>query len=208
MRDSSGNGNPGTLLGTTRFNAGRIGGCLDIPAADGNGVTVPPTGSVETIGTSFTIAAWTFRPMNRTAGLSNVLSRRAAGTVNNEYFALAFNTAGQLRGFINTQLNPDPPSVTSALVVPLNVWVHVAYTFDGMVQRTYVNGVATGTANYTGAVVSGSMPLCIGCANNRDPVTATDETLGGRLDELVLYNRALPPAEIQLLANGDLPPLP
>ena len=39
-------------------------------------------------------------------------------------------------------------------------------------------------------------------------MTATDETLGGRLDELVLYNRALPPAEIQLLANGDLPPLP
>jgi hypothetical protein len=105
-------------------------------------------------------------------------------------------------------LNPDPPSVTSALVVPLNQWVHVAYSFDGMVQRTYVNGVATGTANYTGMVVSGSMPLCIGCANNRDPVTATDETLGGRLDELVLYNRALPAAEIQALAGGDLPPQP
>jgi hypothetical protein len=39
-------------------------------------------------------------------------------------------------------------------------------------------------------------------------VTDTDETLGGRLDELVLYNRALPAAEIQALARGDLPPLP
>ncbi len=207
-RDSANNGNNGTLLGTTRFTPGRFGNGLDVPAADGNGVTVPPTGSVETILGGFTIAAWTYRTANRASGLANVLSRRAANTTNNEYFALCFNTAGQLRGYINTQLTPDPPSVTSALVVPLNQWVHVAYTFDGMVLRTYVNGVATGTANYTGMVVSGSMPLCIGCANNRDSVTDTDETLGGRLDELVLYNRALPAAEIRALASGDLPPLP
>jgi hypothetical protein len=208
IRDSSGNGNMGMLLGTTRFTPGHIRGALDIPAADGSGVTVPPTASVETIGGGFTIAAWTFRTVNRASGLSNVLSRRAAGTTNNEYFALTFNTAGQLRGFINTQLSPDPPSVTGALVVPLGQWVHVAYTFDGTVQRTYVNGVVTGTANYTGMVASGSMPLCIGCGNNRDPVSATDETLGGMLDELVLYNRALPAAEIQALAAGDLPPNP
>jgi hypothetical protein len=208
VRDSSGNDNTGTVLGTTRFIPGRLGGALDVPTADGNGVTVPPTASVETIGAGFTVAAWTFRTANRSSGLSNVLSRRAAGTTNNEYFALAFNTAGQLRGYLNTHLNPSPTPVTSALVVPLNQWVHVAFTFDGVVQRIYVNGVNTGATNYTGAIVSGSMPLCIGCGNNREPVTNTDETLGGRLDELVLHSRPLPAAEIQALAAGDLPPNP
>jgi hypothetical protein len=208
VRDSSNNGNTGTLLGTTKFIAGHLGGALDVPAADGSGVTVPPTASVETIGAGLTIAAWTYRTANRASGLSNVLSRRATNTTTNEFFALAYNTAGQLRGFLNTQLNPDPTPVTGALVVPLNQWVHVAFTFDGVVQRIYVNGVNTGATNYTGTIVSGSSPLCIGCGNNETAITATDETLGGRLDELVLYNRALPAAEIQALAAGDLPPNP
>jgi hypothetical protein len=209
VRDSSGNSNMGTLLGTgTRWVEGRYLGALEIAAADGNGVTVPPTGSVETIGAGFTIAAWTNRASNRPSGLANVLSRRAAGTTNNEYFAMAFNSNGQLRGFINTQLDPDPPSVTSTSVVPVGQWVHVAVTFDGTALRAYINGVASGSAAYTGAVVSGSMPLCIGCGNNREPVSNTDETLAGKLDELVLYNRALPVGEIQALAAGDLPPNP
>jgi hypothetical protein len=57
---------------------------------------------VETVTGGFTIAAWTYRTANRATGLANVLSRRAANTTNNEYFAAGLQHAGQLRGFINT----------------------------------------------------------------------------------------------------------
>ena len=53
--------------------------------------------------------------MNRGTGLSNILSRRSAEVMTAEYFAMAFSSGGNLRGFINTQANPSPPGVTSTM---------------------------------------------------------------------------------------------
>lgn len=208
VRDSSGNGNQGVLLGSTlRVDTfGRFGGALDVPPADGNGATCPASASIDSISTSFTIAGFVFRVANRSSGLSNILSRRANNTTNSDYFAFAFDTAGRLRGFVNTQVQPAPPSVASPTPLPLNQWSHVAFSYDGTTLRLYVNGVASGVAFYAGRIDAGNMPLCLGCGHNRPLISETDETLAGRVDELLLYNRALPPAELQMLAAGELPP--
>jgi hypothetical protein len=212
-RDSSTNQNNGTLIGisaTTGWVTGRVGGALEIPAADGNGVVVLPSASIETIARSFTIAAWTYRTANRptNGGLSNVVSRRATGSADKEYFALAFIPEGRLRGFINTQLS-NQPAVSSANPLPLNQWVHVAYVYNAAQLIIYVNGTQTGTTSYTQPVGMASMPLCLGCGQNQsNNGQVPDESLGGRLDELLIYNRALPADELAMLAAGAVPPPP
>lgn len=40
--------------------------------------------------------------------------------------------------------------------VPLNQWVHVAYTYDGSVMRVYMNGVQIWTRNSSGTYASNS----------------------------------------------------
>jgi hypothetical protein len=171
-------------------------------------VVVPASASIESITRTFTIAAWTYRTAVRASGLSNVLSRRAAGTTDREYYALTFSDDGRMRGFINTQTSVT--NVSSQNMIPLNQWVHVAFVYNGAQLLVYVNGAAAGTANYTQAVgMSPLMPLCLGCAQNQpNNGQAPNESLGGRVDELVLYNRALPVEEIRLLAAGDIPAPP
>jgi Concanavalin A-like lectin/glucanases superfamily len=209
-RDSSGHNNVGRLLGASITSgwiaAGRVAGALTIPEADGYGALVLPTDSVAKIGRAFTIAAWTRRSSNRSGNsLSTVLSRRAPNSITEDYFALAFTDSGRLRGSVNTQLVPRPPTVTSPEVVPLDRWVHVAFTYDGAILRLFVDGVAAGTANYVGLVGNAGTTLCLGCAHNRPGHVDVDESLGGGLDELLLYARALPSDEIARLARGDLP---
>jgi hypothetical protein len=72
-------------------------------------------------------------------------------------------------------------------------------------MRLYVDGAPAGTAAYAGSVDSAVTPLCLGCAHNRPGYVDVDEALAGRLDELLLYARALPAQEIARLAAGEVP---
>jgi hypothetical protein len=210
-RDSSGNNNLAMLLGAAATSGwtseGRVGGGFDMPPADGSGGLVLPTTSVAAIEGALTIAAWTFRTSNRGGTrLSTVLSRRAPNSLDQDYFALAFAGDGRARGSINTELGA--PAVTSADPVPLQRWVHVALTYDGASLRLFVDGVPAGAAAYAGIIGNATTPLCLGCAHNRPGHIDIDESLAGRLDELLLYARALPVQEIARLAAGEIPPPP
>lgn len=80
--------------------------------------------------------------------------------------------------------------------VPPNTWTHVAFagTPDGTIL--YVNGVAqetnAATINLPRGVIGG--------------LNAGGDPLNGLLDETVLFNRALPPAEIQQVLNATKGP--
>jgi hypothetical protein len=212
VRDSSGNGNLGRLVGMSPdrswVDQGRVGRALAVPAGDGSGVVVLPTGSIENIRGPFTIAAWTFRNAQRPDGLATVLSRPAPRSATGQSYALGYLPGGQARGFLNTQLEPGPPTVTSAGPVPLDRWVHLAMSYDGEIMVLYVDGAVVGTADYDQPPLTGSTPLCLGCTYGGPDGQATRETLAGLLDELVLYARALPATEIQRLAAGNVPATP
>jgi regulation of enolase protein 1 (concanavalin A-like superfamily) len=87
----------------------------------------------------------------------------------------------------------------------LNVWKHVALTYDGTTARLYVGGVLVNSA--TGAHVSNSDPLLFGRWN------PASEFWNGLIDEVRLYSRALTQAQIQAdmntaiaSASGNKPP--
>jgi hypothetical protein len=72
----------------------------------------------------------------------------------------------------------------------VNVWSHLAVTYDGATLRLYVNGTQVATRAQTGAITSSTNPLRIG--GN----AVWGEYFNGVIDEVRVYNRALSAAEI------------
>ena len=89
--------------------------------------------------------------------------------------------------------------------LPLNVWKHVCCVRAGTALRIYVNGVlnATGTPGTTAPVYS--FPARFGTMffNGYSPPQYNGHN--GKIDEFRIYNRALTPAEILILASVALP---
>ena len=56
--------------------------------------------------------------------------------------------------------------------------------------------------DYARSLPSATTPLYLG--NNKNP--SDGEPMVGRIDDVLLYSEALPPAGIKALASGSLPP--
>ena len=144
-------------------------------------------------------------PYGHRQGYATVLSRRYQ-TGGSEHYLLAFQN-GTLKALVNSYL-PDGEEGTLAAPdqSPLYTWVHVALSYDGTTLRLYQDGRAVGSLPYALPLMPDSTPICFGCNQNGPGDSANDETLAGRLDEVLLYNRALTTAEISGLAAGTLSP--
>src|SRR6185503_4440102 len=75
--------------------------------------------------------------------------------------------------------------------LPLNVWTHLATTYDGTTMRLYVNGVEVGSKAYAGSIATSGGVLSIG-GNG-----VWSEYFKGWIDEVRVYNRALTATDIQ-----------
>ncbi len=83
-------------------------------------------------------------------------------------------------------------------VLPVNAWTHLATTYDGANQRLFVNGVQVSSRAQTGAIATSNNPLKIG--GN----AIWGEWYAGLIDEVRIYNRALPAAEVTSAMNAPV----
>lgn len=77
-------------------------------------------------------------------------------------------------------------------------WHRVVATYDGATQRLYVDGALVATQAATGAVSYGTGAMLLGRVSS----TTGALPFAGRLDDVSVWNRALPAAEVQ--ADYDL----
>lgn len=80
--------------------------------------------------------------------------------------------------------------VGSSTDIPNNTWHHVVCTFDGSTVKVYLNGNLDGSANHSGTVPSKTVATQIGRRN-------TTLYLNGKLEEILIFNRALSAQEIR-----------
>jgi hypothetical protein len=200
--DSSGRGNEGTLHNldtTTAWIPGRAAGALAI--AHAGWVQVAASPSINAITDHFTVSAWVDigGPID---GWATALSRQI-GTGVDQYYHLSLGMDGHPTLLVTTPDGFATPAAPN--VAPMGTWTHIAGTYDGAAARLYVNGVEAASKPLTGAVAADTTPVILG-GNGNDASGVPTELFPGRIDELMLYARALGPSEIAALAAGALFP--
>jgi hypothetical protein len=190
--DASGNGRNAALSNATWQTTNcKFGACVDLSGAGGAGgsyVSYAATMPVGTPGTGFTYSAWVY------------LTTPTTGTYQTLYNAPWTSCCG-VRLLVDPGLHPfwDAGMYSDqgfgGYTFPTAQWLHVAWTISAGAQATlYVNGVqvAQTSAGVPGTLVDQSA-IDIGTADS------FQWPLKGRLNDVLLYNRALSGAEVSSL---------
>jgi hypothetical protein len=190
VKDSSGNGNNGTIGTATWTPYGKYGNALSF---NGNSsfVTINDSASLD-LTTGMTLEAWVDPP---TANLqwSDVIYKGKSGTDN--YYIEGSSPAnyapaagGVYGGNSTTIFNTNQQVIAQ-------VWTHVAATYNGSQLTFYVNGTQVASQPLTGNIMTSTGALQIGGD------TANGQYFSGLIDDVRIYNYALTPAQIQTDMN-------
>ena len=180
----SGTGTTGTLTSTTWTTSGKYGNALSFNGTS-SWVTIADSASLH-LTNKMTLEAWV-NPNLLTGGWRTIIIKQQTGK------GVAYSLYGDTdqhtpatQVYIGGEAN-----VYGTAVLPLNVWTHLASTYDGSTLKLYVNGTLVLSTPVTGNIISSTGALRIG-GNN-----IWGEFFSGLIDEVRIYNRPLAQAEIQ-----------
>jgi hypothetical protein len=180
---------------------GRLGNGLNLAlgAAGPGYLRAESSPSINRIGSELTIALWLARP----AGSTGVLISRDASVAGGSLYRLEITETDQVRLVVN-----DRPGVLLNLRtnarLPADTWTHVAITCDERESRIYLDGRMVTRAVYGVPIATDVTPVFIGGWDS-DANMGIGGRIAARLDELLVYDRALPELEISALAAGVRP---
>jgi hypothetical protein len=195
INDSSGNDHHGTVQGTPQWGFGPegFGGALDFSDTTGAYCGVfDPTGGTGT----FTLTLWCLWD----------------GSQSIQHFCTKSNGWGADTAMFQIEVkggHSDPARVDRLHIayqaapqavlnlVPHNEWVHLALVFDGTHATGYRNGVDDVGPQPTGIGPNVDAPIIIGASH-----AAEGRTFMGLLDDVRIFDEALPAGQIQAIMQG------
>ena len=144
------------------------------------------------------VATWSFddrrtpgrvgRGLELTGRSVTVRAPKLTGALTVEAWVRPSRRSGAVAANAGWELRLDRASVGKGVArgkaPKLGRWTHLAFTYDGRTIRRYVNGKLAGTRKRSGALKAGTV-VRLGTGGFR-----------GRIDELRVYDRALPAGEI------------
>ncbi|NED93755.1 hypothetical protein G1H11_00310 [Phytoactinopolyspora alkaliphila] len=190
--DISAHRNHAAVTGSPTVTKGAVGSALELSADDH--LQIPLTRSVASAGDEFTTAAW-FRTEEQSS--QAIMWAYAMGSSTPQWWIRAEPGDNRLRALVDTGAG------TRALTAPGNYadgeWHHVALTRDRDAVTLYLDGEA---------VASGASPVGSVSSNAREGIHIGQRpdganALTGGIDETLLFDRVLSPAEIAgLVTDG------
>ena len=192
-RDSSKNGNDGTILGGEWVD-GKFGKALKFNGIAPTGVTVEDSAS-QLLKDQMTVVAWVNASSNASATIIRKGIYNAAGGTKG--WAIDIGSAsGNFRKFVYLEGGlqvfdgPTKPEIEE--------WQHLAFTYDGTEFKAYLNGEVYGTTVASGDLTESQEPIGIGINSTRAHAFA------GIIDEVGVFNKALTESDIKGIMTEGL----
>ena len=187
VTDKSGCGNHGKVRGATWTSAGKVAGAYRFDkAAKTQCILVPD--SVSVAPKMITTAAW-IRTTQEDGTWARILDKDWRKGYD---LCLGGDFQGkQFRGQVGSEMNGH--AVFRGRVTD-GQWHHVLATFDGQVQRLYIDGKPVGQTPWAGEMGASNGDLAIG--NGQNPGAGEPLAFDGIIDEVMIWNRALSEEEI------------
>ncbi len=190
VKDLSGNGNDGELMGPKRGEGNPGGGLV----FEGNGprdfVEIPDSDSLDLV-EGLTVEMWLYLEAWSTAGGTGATKE------------LSYKVGPRDNKKVLVRLTTDKQAWGAAVVhgkteMPLKKWMHVAGTYDGKSGegKIYINGVIDGEGKIGGNIVPNNDVLWLG--------RGAGPFLQGQMDEVRISNIARSEQEIQELMNKGI----
>ena len=152
--------------------------------------------ALQITGTNITIEAWIYPTSWRANVFEGGIVVKEMNTSNNGYMFRAGNS-GRLNFAFGANGLPWSELTTTANTLSLNVWQHVAATYNGGKVRLYVNGNKVDSASYTGSIGNSVNNCVIG------GWYSTGRNFPGKIDEVRIWNVARTGAQIAASMNGE-----
>jgi glucose/arabinose dehydrogenase len=191
--DASGNLNTGTISNPV-WVTGRYGNALQFNGFT-DWVTVADANTLD-LTNAITIEAWVF-PTSDPTGWRSIVAKEQTDGLAYYLYASSRGTNVPATGVF---VSGAERTLTGGTRLAINTWAHIAATYNGTIQRLYVNGVQVSTRNQTGTAAVSTGVLRIG-GNN-----PFGEFFKGLIDEVRIYNKVLTQAQIQTDMNTPITP--
>jgi uncharacterized membrane protein YkvA (DUF1232 family) len=192
--DASGDGNTGTcgVACPAMGVPGKVGTAASFNGLDDQ-IAIPDSPSLRL--NQFTIALWVY-PKQIKADFQPLVDKNNS-TGDRNYGLLIVPNTMQVRYSIWAGDCATKFAANSAGQLTLNAWNHVAFTYDGAVERLYINGILdSSNAAPTASLCQTAVPVNIGM------VTAAFLPFNGMLDDIQIYNQALSTVSVASLFNS------
>ncbi|MBI3991358.1 MAG: hypothetical protein HY350_04325 [Candidatus Omnitrophica bacterium] len=192
VNDFSGNGNNGTVTGTTTYVTGKVGKAFDF---NGNTSINCGNNSSLSISDNISIEFWIYPKVWPTAYSIQPVSKWT--TTSNANYVMYFygSASGGMYKYIGFYANAGGTwkNVSPLYLIPnLNTWYHVVWTYNsGTGGQLYINGTAAGSLTGSGVLTTNNKNVLLGRSGT------SGESLNGTLDEVKIYNRVLSSTEVQ-----------
>lgn len=196
--DVSGNGLNGTVynatLTTDRF--GNTSSAYDFSGSTSSYINIPDNSQLH-IANEISISMWVYRTRN--TSVEGILCK--GRDVGNSY-SFMFNAGGGTYGVFRAQTGTgNSNTMLTPKTVDLNKWVHLVFTVDAtkQVQKLFVDGVmVTEKLGYT-FDANNTYPIQIGRHIVSADGTGSGYAFKGKVDDLMIFNRALENCEVDSL---------
>jgi len=177
------NGNHGTIYGAT-WTSGIVNGALSFDGVDDYILISSLSHIQNTPINAFTFEAW----INCVQDTGDIQQVFEGLTPTWEIYL-----EGILPGALEFCITDDSGNLhqVSTEALSLNQWYHVACTYDGSIQKIYVNGILQNSSSW-----SNTFTITTGITIGKD-FQADIQYFKGTIDEVAIYNRALAAGEIQ-----------
>lgn len=181
---------PNPVVNTLTYENGKIGQC-------GTG-RVAWHLNEDILNNAWSVAVWV-KSSSAYSSNNNIIfcKNTSASTDCQIYFSIVNGTS------FHVGVNGPASSISQSFTFTLDVWNHLAATYDGNTVAIYINGELKKTAIVTTAFPTGRMNLTLNGRSTNDAGTGVTGQLNGyRFNDFRLYNHALSAKEVQEIAKG------